>query len=334
MSANGTLSDGALNSPPSRPASSTSAPPASLVFDEEDAPEFMESHSLESDNLLEETPSAVNLTNDEHIGLGTLGTDDDEEETLLSQRIDEEAKNARLWHIAAWRPYFNVSTRTVQQRLLRVFDLRKPFFDEQVIGVRDMESNTTTASPAGDLYAPFWLATSLVLVVSALGNLSSYVTLPADCEVDWRTDYGKLTLGASLFYSFVSWVPALVALCARRTGFELGTLHAVSLYPCHLSRGMDALYMRACVCVCVCGRYGYALLPLLPAAVLSLVPSAVLRWLVLLLACTASFLFIMRNMRGASPPILGLVAAIHAVMALLLRIYFFSFSAATCTVKD
>ncbi|MES1907670.1 MAG: hypothetical protein MHM6MM_000744 [Cercozoa sp. M6MM] len=272
MSANGTLSDGALNSPPSRPASSTSAPPASLVFDEEDAPEFMESHSLESDNLLEETPSAVNLTNDEHIGLGTLGTDDDEEETLLSQRIDEEAKNARLWHIAAWRPYFNVSTRTVQQRLLRVFDLRKPFFDEQVIGVRDMESNTTTASPAGDLYAPFWLATSLVLVVSALGNLSSYVTLPADCEVDWRTDYGKLTLGASLFYSFVSWVPALVALCARRTGFELGTLHAVSLY-------------------------GYALLPLLPAAVLSLVPSAVLRWLVLLLACTASFLFIMRNMR-------------------------------------
>jgi hypothetical protein len=81
--------------------------------------------------------------------------------------------------------------------------------------------------------------------------------------------------------------------------------------------------------------YGYAMAVYIPMALLCIAPSEVLRWSLVGAATLASGLFLLLNFRGpmlaaagakGAPLLLGM-AGLHALLGLVLKLYFFHYSA-------
>ena len=97
-----------------------------------------------------------------------------------------------------------------------------------------------------DLYGWFWVATTLIFVLAATGNLSTYIGYYfADDLSDWKYDFAKLGGGAAVIYAFVSIVPGLI---------YIGTKFWLDLEP--------SLVTHYCI-------FGYSMFPYIPAAVIS-----------------------------------------------------------------
>ena len=122
--------------------------------------------------------------------------DESDQKNLLGNQThgssEEEIKNASFYSIHYYRPFFDVSTKQVGGRLLRSLVPSKIAFYQE-----------GGAKP--DLYGPLWVASTLVLLMAVTGNMANYINfLPTETNVEWRYDFEKVTLAASMFYSMIS----------------------------------------------------------------------------------------------------------------------------------
>lgn len=100
-----------------------------------------------------------------------------------------------------YKPYFNVSHQTVVSRIVRSFTpWRRNFFD--------IESDSRP-----DLYGPFWILTTIIFLLSLMGNIATYLNNLHQSDFYFRMEL--IRYGAIVVYSFGLGFPVLFGFLLR-----------------------------------------------------------------------------------------------------------------------
>ncbi|KAI5658895.1 hypothetical protein M9H77_27688 [Catharanthus roseus] len=198
----------------------------------------------------------------------------------------------RAFTVNAYKPYFDVDTSDV---LERIFDSLFPF--------RGNFNEKTADKP--DLYGPFWICSTLIFVAASIGTFVTFLSHKLQ-DKEWNYDINLVTWSAGLFYGYVTIVP----LC----------LYAILKY-FSAPAGLVQLF-------CL---YGYSLFIFIPALCLSVVPLEIFRWVVAGVAGFMSATFVALNLKNhissAGERWLLIVVAIFLLqlaLALVLKTYLFT----------
>eukprot|EP00262_Sarcandra_glabra_P016528 TRINITY_DN5426_c0_g4_i2.p1 TRINITY_DN5426_c0_g4~~TRINITY_DN5426_c0_g4_i2.p1 ORF type:complete len:285 (-),score=27.32 TRINITY_DN5426_c0_g4_i2:183-1037(-) len=198
----------------------------------------------------------------------------------------------RTFTLAAYKPYFDVDTSDV---LERIKDSLFPF--------KGSFSEKTENNP--DLYGPFWICTTLIFVAASIGTFVTYFAHKLQ-KKEWDYDINLVTWSAGLFYGYVTFVP-------------LG-LYIILKY----FSAPSSLVQLWCL-------YGYSLFVFIPASCLSVVPVEVFRWAVAGVAGFMSATFVALNLRthikSADRSWFLIVAGIFLLqlaLAVILKLYLFT----------
>jgi len=249
------------------------------------------------------------------------------------QQPDQKPQEAAsIFSLAYYQCYFDVSTNDVKDRLLAaLLPVGGPFYNDDygprvVTSQEDMANGrtvpelvTSSGNNTPDLYGPFWISTTVVFTLAAVGNLSKYLR-----NFNYGTAQGldveKITLAATMFYVSLIVFPVILYFVLRTYSAPRSLVTLISLY-------------------------GYSFAAYLPAAALSILPGNVASWVSVSIAFTISTLFIVRNVYylyknglyslpapGAEGEderqriglflVIGLVI-VHFSIALLTKLYFF-----------
>jgi len=213
-----------------------------------------------------------------------------------NKKKKKKKKKKSFFRITFFRKYFNVDTTHVLMRCLRsLFPFKTDFL--------------MAARKNPDLYGPFWIATTVIFMMAAAGNFSSYISFKQSQDnLYWQYDFTKVSYGAAAIYGYQFLMPLVM----------WGAIH------CWTDIDLRALEM-----ICI---YGYALFIYVPVALLCIIPLTWLRWVIIGIACADSTLFLVINIwmplrqRIAKAFILLIViAALHIGLALTFRLYFLEF---------
>lgn len=198
----------------------------------------------------------------------------------------------RSFTVAAYKPYFDVDTSDV---LERIKDSLFPFngsFSEKV-----------ASNP--DLYGPFWICTTLIFVAASIGTFVTYVAHKIQ-KKEWDYDINLVTWSAGLFYGYVTIIPLGLYIILKYFSAPSGLAQLLCLY-------------------------GYSLFIFIPALCLSVVPLELFRWVVAGVAGFLSATFVALNLRAhiksAGERWFLIVAAIFLLqlaLAAVLKIYLFT----------
>lgn len=197
-----------------------------------------------------------------------------------------------LWTISFYAQYFDVDTSAVLQRCWAALYPRANFLDV-------LEGNP-------DLYGPFWIATTVVLILFLGGTISQYLAEKGD--VPFAYDFKLLSGAAGLIYGYTLFVPVALFLALRYFGSE-----SANLLECW-------------------ALYGYANLIWVPVAVAASSPINILNWVFVAVGLGVSVAFLLRNLypvlsatdRQTSKILLVVVVALHFGLALAIKILFFA----------
>lgn len=212
--------------------------------------------------------------------------------------VQEDYASYPMYSIKRYREYFNVGTSDVLHRILRsvVYFFTGDFLDH--VG----------GNP--DLYGPFWIASTLIFISAAAGNMASYIAHDStDEEKRWYYDVDKVGGSMGLFYGYVGVVGLVV--------------FAVLKY----FKSSASLPMIWCI-------YGYALVSYIPMAALCVIPVESARWALVSVATAISCVFLIRSLQPCvansevgvkSTLVLACVLVAHVVLGLSLKLYFFNY---------
>lgn len=210
------------------------------------------------------------------------------------------SSSSSCFSIGYYADFFDVTTTQVRQRLTRALvPSRTAFY--------------TPDDPKPDLYGPFWVATTLIVMMSVSGNAASYLTFdptkPSSGGATWSTDFEKVTIAATLIYASITLFPLAVWMFLQKLDVDKSLTEVVSIY-------------------------GYSLCPFVPASLLSILPVNVLRWVFMLAAYGVSVHFLVRNLyayfalaeqkRQLGYVFLLCMTVGHFVLDIVLKLYFFS----------
>ncbi|KAG0703589.1 hypothetical protein DFH29DRAFT_981893 [Suillus ampliporus] len=163
-----------------------------------------------------------------------------------------------------------------------------------------LTDQTTRKGPSGfwtvDYYQPYF----------DVDTISSYLSAPG---VAYEYDFGLLSLAATIVYIYAFAVPILLWLALRYFGVgEWGVVEAL-------------------------GVWGYSLFVWVPVSILCVVPIPILRWILVGTAFCLSGYFLVANVypilamadAKATRLLIIVVGALHAGLALTLKVLFFSY---------
>ncbi|GAB4855540.1 hypothetical protein Ancab_024160 [Ancistrocladus abbreviatus] len=194
--------------------------------------------------------------------------------------------------VAAYKPYFDVDTSDVLERIKESLIPFKGSFTEMI-------SNNP------DLYGPFWICTTLIFVAASIGTFVTYVAHKLQ-DKEWNYDINLVTWSAGLFYGYVTIVPLCLYVILKYFSAPSGLVQLFCLY-------------------------GYSLFVFIPALCLSVVPLEVFRWAVAGVAGFMSATFVALNLRAhivsAGERWFLIAAAIfllQVALAIVLKIYLFT----------
>jgi hypothetical protein len=251
---------------------------------------------------------------------GDMGGDDDvftDQDTLLSGKVNVNAASSSnggdggtsggakpggmcsCFTVQYYQPYFDVDTAVVRARMMRSLTAIQP-------ANRDFLSITQNNA---DLYGPFWIITTLVFVIGATSNFSSYLGFVQSADNPrWYYDFTLMTGAAGLCYGFGFGVPAGMWAMAKYFNLPLSLIQAVCLY-------------------------GYSHSVYVLVAILCMVPSDLVGWFSIGLAAFLSCTFVGLNLqehfknagisKSASSTLLGSVALVQVAFCIILKLYFF-----------
>jgi hypothetical protein len=197
-----------------------------------------------------------------------------------------------LWTISFYSQFFDVDTSAVLSRCWASLYPRANFLDV-------LEGNP-------DLYGPFWIATTVVLILFLGGTISQYIS--DNGSAPFAYDFKLLSGAAGLVYGYTLFVPIVLFLALRYFGSELA-----NLLECW-------------------SLYGYANLIWIPVAVISWSPIEILNWVFVVAGFVMSVAFLLRNLypvlsatdRQVSKILLIVVVCLHAGLTLAIKILFFA----------
>lgn len=214
--------------------------------------------------------------------------------------------SSAFWTITYYQPLFDVDTVQVLNRIKGSL-LPRP---------RGAFFELVAANP--DLYGPFWIATTLIFAMAITGNLASYFAFlakesKAGETLKWTYDFSQLTLAGSVIYSYVTLLPLLFWLLLRY--YEAS------------KKLVDVL--------CI---YGYTMTIFVPISVLCVVPSDLLRWILVLAGGAISSVFLLSNFHAhladcfpygegdakkKTYSLLGAMLCFHIILVFMFKVQFF-----------
>ncbi|KAH8912551.1 Yip1 domain-containing protein [Coniochaeta sp. PMI_546] len=197
-----------------------------------------------------------------------------------------------LWTLSFYAQFFDVDTSSVLQRCWAALYPRANFLDV-------LEGNP-------DLYGPFWIATTVVLILFLGGTISLYWHSGAGERFAY--DFKLLTGAAGLIYGYTLVIPVLLFLALRYFGSE-----SANLLECW-------------------ALYGYSNLIWIPVALISWSGVDALNYVFVAVGFGVSAVFLLRNLypvisatdRQKSKALLILVLALHAGLAIAIKVLFFA----------
>ncbi|KAF1313514.1 Yipf1 protein, partial [Globisporangium splendens] len=161
--------------------------------------------------------------------------------------------------LAYYKPYFDVDTVDVQQRLTRALlpFKKNPTFAEMI-------------APSPDAYGPFWLSTTLIFCLASCSNVASYMDFNGDIS-EWSYDFSRLASAYTLVEIFLFGLPVLLWLLGK-----------------YMSVPMTLSFL-----LCL---YGYSMAIFIPASIACMAPADGFDWVVLLLSMAWSLFFLLNNL--------------------------------------
>lgn len=231
------------------------------------------------------------LDDDLEGGLGGLEEDDD----LLGEDGKKPAVPLSFFNcftLAMYKPYFDVDTITVKERL-------KAFFMSPLQEKSTFLDNYVHKKP--DAYGPFWIATTLIFLFGAVSNFRTF-QFHTDTEKAWVYDFQVIVSASSIIYGMLIFVP-------------LGYYFILQKYQVQI-------FLTQLMCL-----YGYSMLSFVPGVILCAVPSGIFSWIVYSAALGLSLVFLARNLMpvvmesnpAQSSVLLGSAGCFHSFMFLLLK---------------
>ncbi|KAF8480062.1 Yip1-domain-containing protein [Russula ochroleuca] len=208
-----------------------------------------------------------------------------------------DAGNTSFWNIDYYQHHFDVDTKTV---LFRCINTLNPF------------SPTYTSAhltPAPDLYGPFWTLTTLIFTLFITSSLAhSIVSYLSSSPVEY--DFALLSTAVGLVYVYGIGVPVMFWVVLRYAGIS-----------------------ENWAVVEVVTVWGYAMFVWIPVSILCIIPVALLRWVLSGIGFALSGYFLVANIypvlvSANQKPVrllIVVVAVLHAVIALLFKVLFFSY---------
>ncbi|KAK4181879.1 hypothetical protein QBC36DRAFT_316768 [Triangularia setosa] len=197
-----------------------------------------------------------------------------------------------IWTLGFYSQFFDVDTTSVLQRCWAALFPRANFLDV-------LEGNP-------DLYGPFWIATTVVLILFLGGTISDY--LASTGRAGFAYDFGLLSGAAGLIYGYTFVIPVILYLALRYFGSE-----SANLLECW-------------------ALYGYGNLIWIPVALVSWSPIKILNWVFVGVGFGVSVAFLLRNLypvlsatdRQTSKVLLVAVVGLHFGLAVAIKVLFFA----------
>ncbi|KAG8493211.1 hypothetical protein CXB51_010579 [Gossypium anomalum] len=192
-----------------------------------------------------------------------------------------------VFSISSYTQYFNVDTDVVIYRLISSFyPVTGDFFSK------------IDANP--DLYGLIWITTTLVFMLASFGNWATYLMQKhSDGTTSWSFDVGYINAAAVGIYGYAVVVPMAFNFLLQ----YLGSNASLVRFWC---------------------MWGYSFSIFIPTALLLLIPVEILRWIIILIAGSASSCFVALNLKsyieGANDLKMMVVAAFLLQMALAIFI--------------
>jgi len=251
-----------------------------------------------------------------------------------------------MWSLEYYQKYFNVNSKQIGLRLLRALIPLKPFY--------------TYYDNKPDLYGPFWVATTLVILMAATGNMSSYLSSMNPTE--WHYDFEKVTFAASVFYSTITFIPICIWYFLNRvmdstsstqsstTGSEPSSSSNAAAESLSELVGMNGSNVSQSSSsrglVEVISIYGYSLFVFVPSSVICMAPISWIQWLAISISFVWSTAFVVANLYpnwwGADHHryrydsiftqqhkylniLFAIIITIHLAISFLTKFYFFDY---------
>jgi hypothetical protein len=158
-----------------------------------------------------------------------------------------------------------------------------------------------------DLYGPFWIATTVVVILFLTGTVSQYLSRENDKHFEY--DFRLLSGAAGLVYGYTGVIP--IALWAALRWFGSSSADLVECW----------------------ALYGYANLVWIAVALVSWSPLTALNWALVGVGFGWTVFFLLRNLypvlsatdAKTSKILLILVVVLHAGLAIAIKILFFAY---------
>ena len=203
-----------------------------------------------------------------------------------------DAQKRLLWRLDFYTQFFDVDTADVSRRMLATVNPRTIFLDE-------LDGNP-------DLYGPFWITTSVVLLLFLASTLAAYFTRAT--ATPYAYDFSLLSGAAGLMYGYTFVMPAALWGVLRWCGSESASL-------------------LECLCL-----YGYANLIWVPVAIASVSPIQILNYVFVGVGFAASAAFLIRNLypvvsatdAKTAKILLVAVVLLHAGLSIAIKVLFFA----------
>jgi hypothetical protein len=197
-----------------------------------------------------------------------------------------------LWSIHFYAQFFDVDTAEVLKRCQAAIYPRSNFLDV-------MEGNP-------DLYGPFWIATTVVVILFLTGTISQY--LANEHRKHFAYDFKLLSGAAGLVYGYTGILP-------------IGLWATLKWY------GSESANLLECWAL-----YGYANIIWIPVALISWSPLTILNYVFVGVGFGVSALFLFRNLYPVlsatdvrtSKMLLVVVVVLHAALSIAIAILFFA----------
>ncbi|KAM0237181.1 hypothetical protein ACHAPO_004527 [Fusarium lateritium] len=207
-----------------------------------------------------------------------------------------------LWSMNFYAQFFDVDTSAVLSRCWAALFPRANFLDV-------LEGNP-------DLYGPFWIATTVVLILFLGGTISQYMSDTG--KGPFLYDFKLLSGAAGLIYGYTLFIPMALFLALKYFGSE-----SANLLECW-------------------ALYGYSNLIWIPVALISSSPISILNWVFVGVGFGVSVAFLLRNLypvlsatdRQVSKILLVVVVLLHAGLALAIKILFFAHGSPVSSTPD